>query len=70
MTVDGGKSISSRGQTNWYGWQYMNRKFEQEETQSYLNYKVNKEAIKPIPTHDLEALEDWTEEVQVSTWAI
>ena len=48
----------------------MNRKFEQEETQSYLNYKVNKEAIKPIPTHDLEALEDWTEEVQVSTWAI
>ena len=28
MKVDGGKSITTRGQSDWYGWLYMNRKFE------------------------------------------
>ena len=37
MRCDGGKALTSRGQQNWYGMQYMNRKFEQEST-SYYNY--------------------------------
>jgi hypothetical protein len=36
MKVDGGKSLTSRGQCDWYGWKYMTRKFEQEETASYI----------------------------------
>lgn len=28
MKVDGAKSLTSRGQQDWYGWQFMNRKFE------------------------------------------
>ena len=39
MAVDGGKSLTSRGQQDWYGWQYMSRKFEQEST-SYYNYRM------------------------------
>ena len=39
MAIDGGKSLTSRGQQDWYGWQYMNRKFEQEST-SYYNYRM------------------------------
>jgi hypothetical protein len=30
MRVDGGKAITSRGQQDWYGMKFMNRKFEQE----------------------------------------
>jgi hypothetical protein len=39
MKVDGGKTITARGQSNWYGWQFMTRKFEQEATMSYVNYR-------------------------------
>jgi len=39
MKVDGGRSLTSRGQIDWYGWQYMNRKFEQEST-SYYTWKM------------------------------
>ena len=35
MRVDGGRSLTSRGQLDWYGWQYMNRKFEQESSSYY-----------------------------------
>ena len=39
MRVDGGRALTSRGQYDWYGWQYMNRKFEQEST-SYYTYMM------------------------------
>ena len=29
MSVDGGKALTSRGQHDWFGMRYMNRKFEQ-----------------------------------------
>ena len=52
LKVDGGKTLTSRGQADWYGWQYMNRRFEQESTTSYLNYRVYKESMKPMPKND------------------
>ena len=48
----------------------MNRKFEQEGTASYFRYTVYKENQKPRPIGDAEALEDWIEETQTSSWAI
>jgi hypothetical protein len=47
----------------------MTRKFEQEETPSYINYKMDNKQKKPIP-NDPEALDDFCEEVQISSWAI
>ena len=41
MRVDGGRALTGRGQTDWYGSQYMNRKFEQEST-SYYTYWMYK----------------------------
>ena len=71
LKVDGGKTLTSRGQTDWYGMQYMTRKFEQEGTASYINYNLNKERQKPAPTNDPEALEDWVNETSLqSKWAI
>ena len=69
MKVDGGRSLTSRGQTDWYGWKYMTRKFEQEETSSLINYKLYAEAKKARP-NDPNAIDDWCEDVQTSTWAI
>jgi len=69
MKVDGGKSLTSRGQVDWYGWKYMTRKFEQEETPSYINFKMDNKQKKPIP-NDPEAIDDFCEEVQISSWAI
>jgi len=48
MKVDGGRSLTSRGQTDWYGWQYMNRKFEQESS-SYYTYMMYKQDIAQAP---------------------
>ena len=69
MRVDGGKALTTRGQQDWYGWQYMNRKFEQESTSywSYMIYASDK--IEP-PVGDLDALEDWIDSTQESRWAI
>ena len=53
MRVDGGKALTSRGQTDWYGWQYMNRKFEQEST-SYYTYMMYKRERSVPPSHDLD----------------
>ena len=69
MQVDGGKSLTSRGQQDWYGWQYMNRKFEQEST-SYYTYLMYKHEIPNPPENDLDALEDWIASVQESRWSI
>jgi hypothetical protein len=68
MRVDGGKALTSRGQQDWYGWQYMNRKFEQEST-SFYSYMIYKNDIPKAP-RDQRDLEDWVEEVQESRWAI
>jgi hypothetical protein len=42
MKVDGGFSLTSRGQADWYGTKYMTRKFEQESLGSKINYKLQK----------------------------
>lgn len=41
MKVDGGKTLTSRGQVDWYGQAYMTRKFENDLT-SFLNLKMKK----------------------------
>ena len=80
MKVDGGKSLTTRGQQDWYGWQYMNRKFEQEST-SWYTYQLNaSETPKPPAQPDRrdqnahmaweDALEDWIEVVGDSKWAL
>ena len=69
MRVDGGKALTTRGQQDWYGWQYMNRKFEQESTSywSWMFYATD--PMKPPADGDLDALEDWCEATQDSKWA-
>lgn len=62
MRVDGGKAITSRGQTDWYGWQYMTRKFEQEGMKSYVSYQLYADSLKPPPKNNEDALEDWVDE--------
>ena len=69
MHVDGGKSLTSRGQQDWYGWQYMNRKFEQESTSYYTFLMYNQEKPQP-PQDDEDRLEDWVNVIQESRWAI
>lgn len=68
MKVDGGKALTSRGQQDWYGWQYMNRKFEQEST-SYYTYCMYKQDL-PEPPQDIDGLESWCEAVQDSQWSL
>ena len=65
MKVDGGKSQTLRGQCDWYGWLYMNRKFEQEGNKSYLNYKLYNQDDIQRP----DDLEDLIEDLQTSKWA-
>ena len=62
MRVDGGRSLTSRGQMDWYGWQYMNRKFEQESS-SYYTYMMYKQELPQAPQGDEERLENWMESV-------
>ena len=70
MKVDGGKSLTSRGQIDWYGHRYMTRKFENNST-SYIQYRMNKENTKPRPAFgDIEGLDDWCDEIQTSKWAV
>ena len=45
MRVDGGKSLTTRGQIDWYGWQHMNRMYEQESI-SYLHYSIYQQTVK------------------------
>lgn len=71
MRVDGGKGITSRGSSDWYGWLYMTRKFEQEQGKSYLNYKMYHKEIEPLKANaDEDEIFDWCGEVQISKWAI
>ena len=69
MKVDGGRALTTRGQQDWYGWQFMNRKFEQEST-SYYTYLMYSANLLPPPENDLDQLEDWIEAMQDSRWAI
>ena len=71
MRVDGGKGITSRGQADWYGWLYMNRKFEQEGSKSYLNYKMYHKGPEPLrPNADEDQIDDYVNDIQTSKWAI
>lgn len=63
MRIDGGKSLTSRGQTDWYGAQFMNRKFIQEERSSYANYMMFQNKLGRPPQGRGAALEEWTEQV-------
>ena len=70
MKVDGGKGITSRGQSDWYGWLYMNRKFEQEGMKSYANYSMYHKEPEPLRANaDEDQVEDWCADIQVSKWA-
>ena len=71
MRVDGGKGITSRGQSDWYGWPHMNRRFEQEASKSYVNYRMNHQEIPNLrPGASEEQIEDYISKVQTSKWAI
>ena len=70
MAVDGGKSLTSRGQQDWYGSQYMNRKFENDAKRSQLNFMMQqKKTTKPPQSGSVRALENWIDETQKSGWA-
>ena len=70
MKVDGGKSLTSRGQQDWFGFKFMTRKFEQDYT-STLNFKLVKQPVKLRPVlGDVDGMELWCEQVQTSKWAI
>ena len=60
--MDGGKSIASRGQINWYGGDFMNRKFVPEDNSSYISYKIFKKE-QPAKPEDKEELIDWIDEI-------
>ena len=72
MRVDGGKAITTRGGCDWYGWAYMNRKFEQEGAKSYLNWKMYAKGEDEVlkPGADEDEIDDYCNEVQASKWAI
>jgi len=44
LKVDGGKSMTTRGQQHWYGAKYMSRKFEQDE-KSYYNFMLSQKKV-------------------------
>jgi len=52
MKVDGGKSLTSKGQSDWYGWQYMNRKFEQDGLSYYQYHFTPGERVPAKPYAD------------------
>ncbi len=60
--------MTSRGQQNWFGSQYMNRKFEPEK-RSQFNYMLLKKKIGKPPQGRVD-LENWVDSVQNSSkWA-
>lgn len=62
MTVDGGKTLTSRGQQDWYGSRYMNRKFEHDPKRSQLNYMMQqKKTSKPPQGGSVKAMENWVD---------
>ena len=65
MKVDGGKTLTSRGQKDWYGAQFMSRKFEQDD-RSYYNYML-KAKKQTAPPESRTALENWVKNVQSSS---
>ena len=69
VKVDGGKSITSKGQIDWYGMSYTNRKFEPEASASYANYLM-RPSDKPRPVGNKRELADWVDDMQTSSWAI
>ena len=64
--------MTSRGQQDWYGSKYMNRKFEHDAMRSKVNFKINqqKESVPPVQSSSKRALEDYVNSVQSkSSWA-
>jgi hypothetical protein len=61
MTVDGGRSLTSKGQTDWYGQLNMNRFYEQDGL-SWYSQKA-KERLSPFKVEnkprDPEAMFNW-----------
>jgi len=49
LKVDGGKSLTSRGQVTWYGHKYMTKKFENDG--SMINYNMKHVKTKLPPEH-------------------
>lgn len=64
MKVDGGRSLTSRGQIDWYGHPFMTRKFENSDSTSYLNFKLSKNdkvRAPPAKNSSAAAIEDYVE---------
>lgn len=61
MRVDGGKSLTSRGQSDWYGSQYMKGKIIYDERKSYAAYMLlkNKVVLPPQGHGSGTALQNW-----------
>lgn len=73
MKIDGGKSLTSRGQQNWYGFKFMTRKFEQEAISSW-NYSLSSDSVKPKPalgdSDYANAMSTWCDQVRLgSKWS-
>ncbi len=61
MKVDGGRALTSRGQTDWYGSQFSTRRFEQDFT-STIQFKLAMSTKQPRPAYgDLDGMEEWCE---------
>ena len=73
MRVDGGKSLTSRGQVNWYGHKYMTRKFENDGSMINYNFKKQGEKRLDIPSENAppDTIDNFVEEVlENSRWGI
>lgn len=70
MKVDGGKSLTSRGQVTWYGHKYMTKKFENDGSMINYNMKHTKTQI-PTEDADFETIDTFVEETLENTrWGI
>lgn len=67
MHVDGGKTLTSKGQQDWYGSGIMNRKFEQD-TLSYYAHKFSTNKAEPRKPTNNDELYDWVKDRQTSVW--
>ena len=69
MHVDGGKTLTSKGQQDWYGSAVMNRKYEQDSLAYYTKMfaAATPERAKP---RNLDDLEEWVQaRGESSVWA-
>ena len=63
MRIDGGRSLTSRGQNQWYGQKFANRKFMPEERSTYANYMLfKKKEVRP-PQGRGQEIETWCDAI-------